>query len=260
MEMDLEKQGLDMQQLKDEGIIVLKQFFLKDKINNLRESAKDIFKIQFKHFSYTDFNSKDGFTNSMIKLFNEHFEIFQNTGKLIQSGLIELYKTAYDDNLLNKLKELGLSNPLVCTRPVLFFNHPKLANQPQYYKTPAHQDYPSMLSSLDSVVVWIPLIDVTPENGAVIFYPKTHKLGPLTTSLGTSGFAEVDIDNKRYKPFQPSLEIGDIVIFSTLLVHESGDIFNDDIRWSCHFRYTNLNDDDFINRGFPSPYIYKSII
>ncbi len=27
--MDLEKQGLDMQQLKDEGIIVLKQFFFK---------------------------------------------------------------------------------------------------------------------------------------------------------------------------------------------------------------------------------------
>jgi hypothetical protein len=53
--------------------------------------------------------------------------------------------------------------------------------------------------------------------------------------------------------------MGDIVVFSTLLVHESGTILNDDIRWSCHFRYTNLNDKDFIERGFPSPYLYKSI-
>ena len=54
-----------MQQLKDNGIIVLKQFFPKNKIDNLRESAKDVFKIQFKHFGYTDFDSEDGFKNSI---------------------------------------------------------------------------------------------------------------------------------------------------------------------------------------------------
>ena len=37
----------------------------------------------------------------------------------------------------------------------------------------------------------------------------------------------------------------------------SGDIFNNTIRWSCHFRYTNMVDQDFIDRGFPNPYIYK---
>jgi len=248
-----------MQQLKDDGIIIFKQFFQKERIKKLRESAKDIFKIQFKHLGYNDFDTEHGFKNSMIKLFNEEFDIFQNCGKLIQSGLIDLYKIAYDDILLHKLKELGLSNPLVCTRPVLFFNHPKLAKQSQYYKTPTHQDYPSMLASADSVVVWIPLVDVTPENGSVIFYPETHKLGPLTTTMSLSGFAEVNIDIEKYKPIQPSLEVGDIAIFSTLLVHGSGDILNDDIRWSCHFRYTNLDDKDFIQRGFPSPYIYKSI-
>jgi len=77
--------------------------------------------------------------------------------------------------------------------------------------------------------------------------------------LGDSGFAEVKFDKENYERIQPSLEMGDIAVFSTLLVHESGDIVNDEIRWSCHFRYTNLNDDDFIQRGFPSPYIYKSI-
>lgn len=246
-------------QLKDNGIIVLKQFFSKEKINNLRESSKDIFKIQFENFGYEDYKTTDGFKSSMIRLFNEQFDVFQNCGKLIQSGLIELYKIVYDDDLLNKLKELGLEHPLVCTRPALYFNHPKLAKEKQYYKTPKHQDYPSMLSSSDSVVVWVPLIDVNEDNGAVIFYSDSHKLGPLEYDFN-GGFAEVKIDNEKYTPIQPSLEIGDIVIFSTLLVHESGDIINDDIRWSCHFRYTNMKDIDFIGKGFPSPYIYKSII
>lgn len=257
--MDLEKQELDMQQFKDEGYIILKHFFSKNRIEDLKNSAINVFKIQFRNFGYSDFEKKEGFKYCLIRLFNEQFEVFQSTGKLIQSGLIELYKMAYDDFLILKLKELGISNPLMCTRPVMFFNHPKLAKEQQYYRTPKHQDYPSMLSSSDSVVIWVPLIDVNVENGAVIFYPKTHSLGPLSSEL-KNGFAEVNIDTNIYKPIQPTLEIGDIVIFSTLLVHESGEIFNDDIRWSCHFRYTNLDDEDFIKRGFPSPYIYKSIV
>jgi ectoine hydroxylase-related dioxygenase (phytanoyl-CoA dioxygenase family) len=107
-------------------------------------------------------------------------------------------------------------------------------------------------------------MDVTPENGAVIFYPKTHKLGPLVDKLN-GGFAEIIIENtnvdlSQYPSIQPNMNAGDIVIFSTLLLHESGDIENDSIRWSCHFRYTNMLEQDYIERGFPHPYIYKSII
>jgi ectoine hydroxylase-related dioxygenase (phytanoyl-CoA dioxygenase family) len=179
------------------------------------------------------------------------------TGLRNQSGLIELYKMAYNDKLIATLKQIGLHQPLVCTRPVLFFNHPKLAHKQQYYKTPRHQDYPSMLSSSDSVVVWVPLVDVNETNGAVVFYPKSHTLGKLQPKETGTGFAEVEISDD-FKKVQPSMRVGDIAIFSTFLVHESGDITNDSIRWSCHFRYTNLLNDDFIDRGFPSPYIYKS--
>ncbi|NBU97565.1 MAG: phytanoyl-CoA dioxygenase, partial [Spirochaetia bacterium] len=37
----------------------------------------------------------------------------------------------------------------------------------------------------------------------------------------------------------------------------SGEIMDDSIRWSCHFRYTDLDSKDFIGRGFPNPYEYK---
>ncbi len=251
--MILEKQELDTQlinQLDSDGYVIIKKFFNKDYINNLREKAKDIFKIQFEKFGY------DGtFNENIIKLFQEQESTFINCGKIIQTGLIELYKLPVEENLIKLIKSLGISFPNLCTRPVLFFNHPKLAKEEYYYKTPPHQDWISMESSLDSIVLWVPLVDVNKVNGSILIWPKTHKNGPLPfKSIG--GFASVDI-NGDY--IQPELEIGDIVIFSTFLVHSSGDILNDSIRWSCHFRYTNMKDNDFIDRGFPSPYIYKPI-
>ena len=97
--------------------------------------------------------------------------------------------------------------------------------------------------------------DVNKENGSIIIYPDTHKLGILPFK-SAGGFAEVETVGEG---IQSELEIGDIVIFSTLLIHASGDILNDTIRWSCHYRYTNMLDNNFIERGFPNPYIYKPI-
>jgi phytanoyl-CoA hydroxylase len=244
-----------MTTLEKDGYVILRNFFDKDKINNILKKSQVIFENQFDRFNYTN-----DFKNNMIKLFNEHFEVFSNCGKMIQGGLIELYKLALDDLLLNELKNLGLKEPNMCTRPVLFFNHEKLAKEKQYYKTPLHQDWPSMLSSLNSLVVWVPLVDVNVDNGSIILYPETHKLGPLNDSL-KNGFSLVDenyVDNN--KSIQPNMEVGDIAIFSSLLVHKSGDILNDTIRWSCHFRYTDMDSKEFIERGYPTPYIYKSII
>jgi hypothetical protein len=245
---------MEKQQLHEEGYVIYRNFFPPEVIHQLKNQAQNIFQIQFDYFGY------DGsFKENMIKLFEEQFDIFSNCGKQIQQGLIELYQIAFNEKLINKLRELGLNFPNVCTRPVLFFNHPRLAKEQQYYKTPKHQDWPSMQSSSDSVVVWVPLVDVDWENGAVVFYPKTHKLGPLTDKL-EGGFGKVEIDEFKYDRIQPNMSVGDIVIFSTLLVHESGNILDDSIRWSCHFRYTNMLDPEYIERGFPHPYIYKSIV
>jgi hypothetical protein len=245
----------EKEQLQEDGIIICKNYFSKDYIEAIREKAKEIFNIQFKRFDYV----QDDFQSNMIRLFSEHENDFINCGKIIQQGLIELYRLSVEDRLIQDLKNIGLEFPNLCTRPVLYFNHPKLAKQEVYYKTPLHQDWSSMESSSDSVVIWVPLVDVNEENGAVIFYPKTHKLGALPFQTN-GGFAEVQIDENIYAPIQPTLNVGDIAIFSTLLVHKSGDIKNDKIRWSCHFRYTNMLDYDYIQRGFPNPYIYKPLI
>jgi ectoine hydroxylase-related dioxygenase (phytanoyl-CoA dioxygenase family) len=250
MEMNLENLELEslQDQLDKDGYVILKNFFDKEFILHLKNLSQEIFRIQFDHFGYDN-----TFENNMIRLFNEQEEVFKNCGKLIQTGLIPLYQLASDNQLLNQVMELGLQYPNMCTRPVLFFNHPQLAKEEVYYKTPNHQDWPSMEASLNSLVVWVPLVDVNESNGSIIIYPGSHKKGVLPFNVN-GGFAEVEYEGKS---IQPEMEVGDIAIFSTFLVHKSGDILDNSIRWSCHFRYTDMLEKDFINRGYPNPYIYK---
>jgi ectoine hydroxylase-related dioxygenase (phytanoyl-CoA dioxygenase family) len=238
-------------ELQEQGLIILPGFFDPQLISQIQQAAKAIFDIQFKRFGI-----EGDYLTQMQSLFEHHLEEFISCGKMIQSGLVELYQLAVNPDLMALLKDLGLSHPLMCTRPVLFFNHPSLAKSEHFYKTPLHQDWTSMLASDDSVVVWLPLMDLDIAHGPVIFYPGSHKLGPLTDRI-ENGFAEVDFDRTSYPRVQKSMKLGDVAIFSTLLVHESGVISNGEIRWSCHFRYTNMEDPTFIANGFPHPYIYK---
>lgn len=239
------------EQLEKDGYIILKNFYTPHQVETVRMSASLFFIKQFEYFGY-----KGNFKENMIKLFNEHEEVFKNCGKLIQTGNLFLYKLAIDEKLIfETLYKLGIQYPNMCTRPVLFFNHPQLAASPEYYMTPKHQDWPSMQSSQNSLVVWIPLVDVNKENGSIIIYPGSHKQGVLPfKSVG--GFGTVEYEGES---IQPEMKVGDICIFSTKLVHESGPILNDTIRWSCHFRYTDMMEQDFIERGYPNPYVYKPI-
>ena len=91
---------------------------------------------------------------------------------------------------------------------------------------------------------------------SIAFIKENDKLGGYDFMVYARAGKKVWIEEDLLR----ELEVGDIAIISTFLVHKSGDILDDSIRWSCHFRYTNMLDQDFIDRGFPNPYIYKPVI
>ena len=112
-----------------------------------------------------------------------------------------------------------------------------------------------MQGSLDSIVVWVPLVDVDASLGALEVVPGSHKLGLLTTEVVNS-FGKVDqFTDDQF--ISVKVTRGDVLFFSTFLVHRSGVNTTESIRWSCHFRYNNLAEKTFIERGYPHPYIYK---
>jgi ectoine hydroxylase-related dioxygenase (phytanoyl-CoA dioxygenase family) len=113
-----------------------------------------------------------------------------------------------------------------------------------------------MQGSLDSVVVWLPLIDIERRLGALEVYPGSHKWGLLEADM-VDGYGHVRSELDKAKLVSVEVQRGDALFFSSLLVHQSGRNVSQSIRWSCHFRYNNLCEPTFIDRRFPHPYLYK---
>ena len=168
--------------------------------------------------------------------------------------LLSVNHFASGSKIKSILKEFGLKNPIICVKPIIFFNSPNLAKQEAHFKTPAHQDWRSMQGSLNSIVIWIPLIDILPELGPVEFVLKSHLEG-LQETHDSGLFQSIKPKKNEERKFESfPVQKGDIVVFSSFTIHRSGDNITNNLRWSMHFRYNDLDEPSFVERGFPHPY------
>lgn len=247
---------INLNEYKKNGYVLLRDFIDVKEIDAIRQEAKDIFTIQLKRLGIV---SKDNLTEAefekgLYELFKKDFQLLMYCGKQLQH-MISLHRLSLSEKIVSTLKELGLSHPIINVRPVIFFNSPRLGKKEVDHTKPAHQDFRTTQGSIDSVVVWMPLIDIPKELGALEIIPGSHMNGLMQYEVND---AYHTLKNTNEKDFI-SVEVkkGDALFFSTLLVHQSGQNTSDAIRWSCHFRYNNINDPTFIERGFPHTYLYR---
>jgi phytanoyl-CoA hydroxylase len=105
--------------------------------------------------------------------------------------------------------------------------------------------------------VWMPLHDIDRSLGALEVVPESHRLGLVSTEV-VDRFGKVDrFTDADFKPVE--VEQGDLLAFSSFLVHRSGTNSTESIRWSCHFRYNDLAEPTFIERGYPHAYVYHPV-
>ena len=249
---------IDRDQYKKTGFLLLRNFIDPDELDTVRNEARKIFMMQLKRNNLIDsFEiSETEFETSLYALFRKDLQQIIYCGKQAQH-LISLHRLSLNEQILNALKELGIEFPVINVRPTIFFNSPYLGKSDVDWKKPSHQDWRTTQGSLDSIVVWVPLIDIDKSLGALEIVPESHKLGLLNYEMQNNYHTIVD-DAARQLPFV-SVEVtkGDALFFSTFLIHRSGENTSNSIRWSCHFRYNNLCEPTFIQRGFPHSYIYK---
>lgn len=253
----------DLEFYKKNGYLFLKDFFSNEEIKKVLDDAKSVFLRQFIEKKYlTNCNlediSEEVFNNFLYRLFDEDIECLSNSGKQIQH-LISLHSLSLQSKVIELLKQTGVQTPIISTRPVLYFNHPKLAKQKVFHTVDAHQDWRSMQGSLNSVVIWIPLVDINKDLGALEILPGSH-LDGLRTDHIENGFGMVSLSKEENdKLVSVEIKTGDALLFSSFLIHQSGNNITNKPRWSCHFRYNDLEDTTFINRKYAHPYIYKPI-
>lgn len=246
---------------KKNGYLILKNFFDPKEINNVLTDARNVFIKQFEQRKYPASVTNGTldvvqFNENMYRLFAEDFECLTNCGKQVQH-LISLHSLSLKKEIIELLLSVGLSTPVISTRPVMFFNHPRLAKQKVFHTVDSHQDWRSMQGSLNAVVIWVPLVDINKDLGALEILPGSHLHG-LRTDHIENGFGMVKLsDEETRNLLSVEVNVGDALLFSSFLIHQSGQNITDKPRWSCHFRYNDLSESTFINRKFAHPYIYK---
>jgi hypothetical protein len=252
--------SLDAALYREQGFLLCPGFFNPDEVAAIHADAKAIFAAQMRRHGLIGDGEVDeaAFTQGMFRLFDSDLAAFAYCGKQAQH-LISLHRLSLDARIVDGLRALGLGFPNVSTRPVLYFNHPRLAKKEVYWRLSLHQDWRSMQGSLNSVVVWLPLIDIDRSLGALEVLPGSHKDGLVEADM-EDGYGHVsrDVQATVREEDLVSVEVkrGDALFFSTFLLHQSGTSVSDEIRWSCHFRYNDLAEPTFVERGYPHPYVY----
>lgn len=247
-----------IEQYKKEGYLLLKGALSTDAVERIYREARQLFATQIKHVlgQSVDIDDRDAFEAAMFAFFEADFEAFVNTGKTVQHT-IELHKLGVSDDILNVVRALGLEQPVIAVRPAMQFNSRFLSKDGStHWKLGAHQDWRTGQGSLDSLVVWFPMVPAGEEIGALQVIPGSHTAGLMAAD--TSGYAGSISQTLADDEFvQTTYEVGDLLFFSAFLVHRSGDNVTRNIRWSVQLRYNNLAEPTFIERGYPMAYIYR---
>lgn len=244
-------------QYQQDGFIHCQNFFPPSDVEKIRTDAKQVFINQMlaQKILLTAEPDEQEFEAAMREYFQRDLAGFMNCGKTCQH-LISLHRLSLSEKIVAQLHALGIAAPVICTRPVIYFNSRHLAQSEAYYRTPPHQDWRSMQGSLNSMVVWLPLVDVDEALGALEIVPGSHVWG-LLDSEPDDWYRKVAGGNEFTYEIV-NVTAGDALFFSSFLLHRSGNNVTDAIRWSCHFRYNDLAEESFIARRYAHPYLYKA--
>lgn len=129
------------------------------------------------------------------------------------------------------------------------------------FRTFWHQEYPAQLRSLDGLVFWGPLVNITEELGPVIVCPGSQIEGALPVyeadpqGVGRNGAYALMIKDEdkalaKYRKISPLSAPGDLIILDFLVLHRSGTNSSSRARWSMQFRYFNFCEPTGISHGW----------
>ena len=241
-------------QFNENGYILIKNMFSKSQMLDLLKEIHSVFRNQFeqRNFSY----QKGEFLqdSDLFRFFSHYKDDYIKCMMLVQNSVL-LYRYGTDEQLIKKIQEVGSSHPIFSTKALIFLNSEKTSSYFGNWKIPAHQDWRSIQGSLNSTVVWVPIVDCPIELGPLEVIPSSHKEG-LLPSQEDNWYAHVKNDCYNNNSFiKVPMQQGDALIFSMFLLHRSGINVSNNIRYSFQLRYNDFSEPTFIERKYPNPYL-----
>ncbi len=248
----------DRQQFLAEGYVCVKAALDTSLLRTINREIAELFTLQLRRLQLPvdAGESQKAFTNNAIRLLRADVPTYISTARLTQY-LPSVHRLLYSDTVLELARGLGLELPVIAQRPVIHFMTGDLKIPNGYHKAPPHQDWRVMQGSLDSIVFWVPTTSVSADANPMEFAPRSHLLG-LLGAVEHIMLPAVEDPRITDDSFVPILaEPGDIIFFSSFLVHRTSDTDNGLARIALSGRFNNAKEKTYVDHGYPTPYKYS---
>src|ERR1043166_848080 len=162
-------------------------------------------------------------------------------------ALAEVISITADPLCLDLARSLGVGRPVPSTLPILRIDRPGDTR----FRTADHQDFWFSMLSENSITYWIPILPVTADMGLLQVIPGSHKAGLVAfrSSGRETPFGPGDgVDENGYV----DVHVGDnqLLAFSQLLMHRSGQNRSSKARLTMQVRYNDLETRETMTTSF----------
>jgi len=236
----------------ENGYLYFKNFFDESVIVNLRNIIIDILKKESWIKNITD---------QVIPLLPVRkvgdIEFFKCIEAIMAKE--EIHKFCNNSLILDFLEQFIGRGIIIHPRKTIRLIYPYLMNQEGLFL--AHQDFYYVKGEIDTITIWIPLGNYPIEYGGLKILEGSHKKGLFPIKKDKSGeflsckVSDIEIKDHDWK--QANYKIGDVLIFHSLTLHETGINHSDEFRLSIDFRASARN--GLINKNQLFPCYYPKI-
>jgi ectoine hydroxylase-related dioxygenase (phytanoyl-CoA dioxygenase family) len=167
--------------------------------------------------------------------------------------LVSLQRLVSSPAITALCEALGIHTPTMPSMPVVHIMGDTLKIPGGYFGIAPHQDWPSIQGGLDTITMWVPLLDVDSKQFPIEVIPGSHLRGLWEGEIADNaleirkGFVDSDF-------VSVPVARGDVVIFSGFTVHRTGLRDCRGLRIASSTRYENATEPTFVARNYPCAY------
>ena len=185
--------NLHLQFLHD-GYVVAHSEYIQERVKEL--------KLVFESRYLNRFDNDPSTNRNLIKRFADSI------------GLAELFSSSA---LLALVRAVGIKTPVYCGPIVSHYTHSDLTGNS--YGLPWHQDFPSMASSSNAIIVWVSVNTSSAKTHSIEVAPRRHAEGLFSGDQMDNGYilSEQTFQESRVLDIEP----GEVLLFSPYLPHRT---------------------------------------
>jgi len=241
-----------------EGYIVFRGVLDVAWLDEINAQMLELFRLQLRHrgLPVSTGGFRQAFHADALTLLNADVPAYISTARMTQM-LPPVHRLMISEPIMDIARKLGVEFPVISTRVSNHIISDRLKIPGGYHKSPPHQDWRAIQGSLDSIVLWAPTTPVTKASHPLEIVPGSH-LGGLRDTvehIQTPMVNDPAIREDDYVPLE--LNPGDVVAFSTFLVHRTGEQGDGEVRIAYSGRFNNAAEPTYIAHGYPTPYKYS---